>query len=85
MPLRKTAFALPEELLSAIDQAAEARSVSRNRFVIRVLQEAVHARRDAEVTQRLNELFSDPAFAAEQAGTASALDAAGTEWNDERW
>lgn len=45
----------------------------------------VRTRRDAEVTRRLNELFSDPASAADQAGAASALDTAGTEWNDERW
>lgn len=54
--------------LTAIDQAVE----------------SVRAGRDAEVTRRLNELFSDPASAAEQAGSASALDTAGTEWN-ERW
>jgi hypothetical protein len=35
MPLRKTA--IPEELLSAVDRAAQARGESRNRFVPRVL------------------------------------------------
>lgn len=85
MPLRKTAIAIPDELLSAVDRAAESRGESRNRFVIRVLQEAVRARRDAEVTRRLNELFADPAIAQEQARTASELDAVGTDWSDERW
>jgi metal-responsive CopG/Arc/MetJ family transcriptional regulator len=85
MPLRKTAIAISDDLLSAVDRAARARGETRNRFVTRVLQEAVRARRDAEVTKRLNELFAEPEIAQEQARSASELDAAGTAWNDERW
>lgn len=85
MPLRKTAIAIPDDLLSAVDRAAESRGESRNRFVTRVLQEAVHARRDAEVTKRLNELFADGGVAEDQARVAIALDAVGTDWSDERW
>jgi hypothetical protein len=85
MPLRKTAIAIPEDLLSAVDRAAESRGESRNRFVTRVLQEAVRARRDAQVTNRLNELFADSGLAREQARGANELDAVGTDWSDERW
>lgn len=85
MPLHKTAIAIPEDLLAAVDRAARARRETRNRFVTRVLQEAVRARRDAEVTRRLNELFADPDFAEEQAREAAELDAVGTDWNDESW
>lgn len=85
MPLRKTAIAIPDDLLSAVDRAADSRGESRNRFVTRVLQEAVRARRDAEVTERLNQLFADPELAREQARTAEELDAVGTDWSDERW
>jgi metal-responsive CopG/Arc/MetJ family transcriptional regulator len=85
MALRKTAIALSDDLLSAVDRAAESRGESRNRFVTRVLQEAVHARRDAEVTKRLNELFADAGLAQEQTREASDLDAVGTDWNTERW
>jgi hypothetical protein len=81
MPLRKTAIAIPVDLLAAV----EARGESRNRFVTRVLQEAVRARRDAEITQRLNDLFADVNLAYEQARGASALDSGGTDWSDERW
>jgi metal-responsive CopG/Arc/MetJ family transcriptional regulator len=84
MPLRKTAIAIPDDLLSAVDHAAQSRGESRNRFVTRVLQEAVRARRNAEVTQRLNELFADGELAQEQAHTASELDAVGTDWSSER-
>lgn len=85
MPLRKTAIAIPEDLLSAVDRAARSRGESRNRFVTRVLQEAVRARRDADVTNRLNELFANVDLAREQARGASELDAVGTDWSDERW
>jgi hypothetical protein len=85
MSLRKTAIAIPEELLTAVDGAAQSRGESRNRFVTRVLQEAVRARRDAEITRRLNKLFSDPELRREQAHGGSALDAVGTDWSDERW
>jgi hypothetical protein len=85
VPLRKTAIALSDDLLSAVDRAARARRESRNRFVTRVLQEAVRARRDADVTKRLNDLFADSEPAEEQTRAAAELDAAGTDWNDERW
>ena len=74
MPLRKTAIAIPDDLLSAVDRAAQSRGESRNRFVTRVLQEAVRARRDTEVTRRLNDLFANPDLAQEQARTAGELD-----------
>jgi len=85
MALRKTAIALPAELLTAVDRAARERHESRNRFVTRVLRSAVGARRDAEITRRLNDLFSDPQIDADQRRGASELDGAGTDWSDERW
>jgi hypothetical protein len=85
MALRKTAIAIPDDLLTAVDRAAQARGETRNRFVTRVLQEAVRARRDSEVTKRLNELFADRDLAQEQTRTAGELDAVGTDWSDERW
>ncbi len=85
MALRKTAIALSDDLLTAVDSAARARHESRNRFVTRVLEEAVWARRDAGVTRRLNELFADAEITGEQARTAAELDTAGTDWSDERW
>ena len=85
MPLRKTAVAISDDLLSAVDRAAQSRGESRNQFVTLVLQEAVRARRDAEVTKRLNELFANVELAQEQTRVASELDAIGTNWSDERW
>jgi len=85
MPLRKTAIAISEDLLSAVDRAAQSRGESRNQFVTLVLQEAVRARRGAEVTKRLNELFADTELAQEQARMAGEWDEVGTDWSTERW
>jgi hypothetical protein len=85
MPLRKTAIAVPEDLLADVDRAARARGESRNRFVTRVLQHAVRARRDAEVTRRLDELFASPPTARRQRRQAADLDRLGSDWSDERW
>ncbi len=85
MPLRKTAIALPPELLMELDRMARIRRESRNRFITHLLEEAVRARRDAEVTRRLDELFEDPELRREQVGGAAALDVAGTDWSDESW
>ncbi len=85
MPLRKTAIAIPEDLLAAVDRAASTRNESRNRFVTRVLVEAVRAQSDAEVTRRLNELFASEEAAEEQVREAAELDNLGSDWPDERW
>lgn len=85
MPLRKTAIAVSDDLLEAVDRVARARHETRNRFVTRVLQHAVRARRDAEITRRLNELFATPELAQRQSREASGLDRIGSDWSDERW
>jgi metal-responsive CopG/Arc/MetJ family transcriptional regulator len=85
MPLRKTAIAVPSDLLDEVDEVARERHESRNGFITQVLRRAVRARRDAEITRRLDELFADPAVAEEQRRSAAALDAAGTDWRGESW
>ena len=85
MPLRKTAIAVPDDLLTEIDRAAYERRESRNRFVTRVLRYAVRARRDADITRRLDELFARPNLADQQRREASDLDVSGTPCTSERW
>ena len=85
MPLRKTAIALPAELLMEVDRVARMRRESRNRFITQVLREALRDLRDVEVTRRLDELFSEPEMRQEQARGAAALDIVGTDWGDESW
>jgi hypothetical protein len=83
--LRTIAIALPAELLADVDRAARDLGESRSRYITRILRCAVRARRHAAVTRRLDELFADPAFAAEQRSSVEELDAADSSWNDERW
>jgi hypothetical protein len=85
MPLRKTAIAISDELLSAVDRAARSRGETRNGFINLVLHEAVQVRRDISITNRLNELFADEALAREQSREANELDETGTDWSGERW
>jgi metal-responsive CopG/Arc/MetJ family transcriptional regulator len=85
MALRKTAIAVPDDLLAAVDRAARERHESRNRFVTRVLRHAVRARRDAELTRRLNALFATPDLAKQHSREASELHGIGADWSDERW
>ena len=82
---RKIEIAVPAELLLEVDRAAQMRGESRDRFITRILQEYVYARRDFEVTRRLDELFAEPELARQQMRGAAELDAVGTDWNDETW
>lgn len=66
MPLLKTAIAVPADLLAAVDEIARERHESRSRFITQVLRWAARARRDAEITRKLDELFSSPQMVAEQ-------------------
>ena len=85
MAYRKTAIAVPEELLETVDQAAKERGESRSRFVCRVLELAVRARRDAEVTRRLDALFAEDSLRESQRREASDLEKLGVDWAAERW
>lgn len=85
MAYRKTAIAVPEEILEEIDRAARERGESRSRFISRVLRLAVRARRDAEVTRRLDALFTDESQREEQRREAHELTQLGVNWASERW
>jgi metal-responsive CopG/Arc/MetJ family transcriptional regulator len=85
MALVKTAIAVPRDLLAEIDRAARSRGESRSKYITRVLRAASRARKDAEITQRLNDLFAEEAVVRAQLADAAALDAIGTSWSDERW
>lgn len=81
----RISLTIPEDVLDAVDAAAGERGESRSSFVSRLLCAAMRARSDAEVTRRFDEIFSDPAIAAEQLRVAHELDLAGAEWSEERW
>jgi hypothetical protein len=85
MAYRKTAIAVPEEVLADVDRAARARGESRSKYITHVLRAAVRARRDADITRRLNKLFADETVADEQLDTAASFGAVGIDWAEEDW
>jgi hypothetical protein len=82
---RKTAITVPAKVLAAVDRAAQERGQSRSHFISVVLAEAVRARRDAEITRRLNELFSDDSLVEEERRSAKQMEAAGVDWTEDDW
>jgi metal-responsive CopG/Arc/MetJ family transcriptional regulator len=85
MASSKIAITIPEDVLADVDAAARAGGESRSGFISRILRAALRARRDAGITQRLNELFADESVVLEQDRIARDMDAAGTDWSDEDW
>lgn len=81
----KTSIAVPPELLERIDRTAEQRGESRNRFIVTILEQAVRARRDAEITRRLDALFAERELSEEQARVAGELEDSAAAWGDEGW
>ena len=73
MAVRKFAISVPEDVMVQIDEAAEQRGITRTRFITDVLRQVARARTDAEVTRRLDEVFSDAGVAREQRRTSRAL------------
>ena len=85
MPLHKTAITIPEDLLAQLDKAAKQLGESRSRYITHVLRVAVKARRDADITNRLNALFAEDGVLNEQRRGTKVLRAAGVSWEDESW
>jgi hypothetical protein len=85
MAMHKTAIAVPESLLADVDRAATERGESRSAYITRVLAVATRARRDAEITRKLDEIFADERSKKAQRRGAAVLDESGTDWTDERW
>ena len=85
MAHRKTAIAVPEEILDEVDRAARARGESRSRFISRILRLALRARRDAEITRRLDALFADESVAEAVRRESDELARLGVDWGDESW
>ncbi|MBW1808689.1 MAG: ribbon-helix-helix protein, CopG family [Deltaproteobacteria bacterium] len=85
MPAHKTSIAIDDDLLKKIDRAARERGESRNRFVVKVLSQAVRARRDVQITKRLNELFADEELQQEQLKVAEELGTASSYGTDDQW
>ncbi len=85
MASAKIAITVPEDVLSEVDAAARMRGETRSGFISRILKTALKARRDAEITRRLNELFAEESVVATQDRITREMDSAGTDWSHEVW
>jgi hypothetical protein len=84
MRSKKLAISVPADVIEEVDRAAKHQGVTRSRFITDVLRRIARARRDAEITKRINQLFADPDIADEQEKTARDFRAvsseSGVEW-----
>lgn len=85
MASSKIAITIPKDVAEAVDVAARERGESRSGFISRVLRAALRARRDAEITRRLNELFMNEDILVEQHRLTREMDSAGSDWSAEAW
>ncbi len=84
MAAKKFAISVPSEVMDEVTEAAAQQGLSRSAYIVQVLRKVAGARKDAEISRRINELFQEPSIAAEQADTARALSRRaarkGSEW-----
>jgi metal-responsive CopG/Arc/MetJ family transcriptional regulator len=70
MAMKKIAISLPEPVLERIDKLAASRGESRSHLIATVLDRVARAKRDRDVTARIDALLADEMIAAEQKSTA---------------
>ena len=76
----KTAISLPDELFVSADSLAERLRVSRSELYATAVAEYVAKHRDAEVTARLNAVYSDLASGVDPALRRAQARSMGEEW-----
>ena len=73
MTVKKFAISVPEDIMKDVDAAAKRRGLTRSGFIASVLRRVATARRDADVTRRINELFADEAVVVDAKRSAAGL------------
>ena len=73
MAAMKFAISVPEDVMRQVDRAAKRRRMTRSGFISRVLARVARAQTDAEISRKVDEIFSDPEVAREQVATARAF------------
>ena len=76
----KTAISLPDELFVSADSLAKRLRVSRSELYATAVAEYVAKHRDAEVTARLNEVYSDLPSRVDPALRRAQARSLGDEW-----
>lgn len=76
----KTAISLPDTLFASAESLAERLKVSRSELYATAVAEYVAKHRDAEVTARLNEVYSDLPSGVDPALRRAQARSMGEEW-----
>ncbi len=69
----RVAVSLSEAVVNAVDELAQQRGESRNRFIASLLTRVASAKGDREIAAEVSALFADPHVRAEQRETAEAF------------
>ncbi len=69
--MKKIAISLPEPVLERVDELAASRGESRSRLIAMVLDRVARAKRNRDITARIDALLADETIAAEQKATAN--------------
>ncbi|MEZ4273568.1 MAG: hypothetical protein R3C68_19660 [Myxococcota bacterium] len=85
MATQKATIALPEELLIAVDKAAQECGSSRSGFISMILRKALRAKQDAAIARQLDDLFAKAEVGADQLKSTALLDEIGADWSEENW
>lgn len=73
MAVRKIAISLPDEVLSRVDVLAKKAKTTRSGYITRILEQVSRASSQAEITDRINRVFSSIDVVEEQSETARVL------------
>lgn len=56
----KFAISIPAEVMQAVDRAAHERGITRSRFIAEILRRVAGAKRDEEISRRIDKALSEP-------------------------
>ena len=86
MSVRKIAISIPENVLRQVDRSAKRAKTTRSGFISRVLTAVSHAGTQIEITERINQLFSEEGISEEQTQVSDIyLQAAEKSFKDSKW
>ncbi len=84
MPMKKIAISLPQPVLETVDRLAAQRGESRSRTIATILSRVARAKRDRDITARIDAMFADETIRAEQKRTADEFSDMHP-WTREEW
>ena len=79
----KVAITMPEELVQEIDAARKTKTISRSRYITRLVQKAVTVEKQIRLRAAYDKIFSDPEIAEEQKNSTEMFNNTGNDKGQE--